>query len=66
MTGKEARGMKDEVITDELARLRALVYTRRVQGVTEKVEDNQGGRKIRRDIARLLTEQTARRQASRA
>ena len=60
MTGKEVRAMSDEEIKVELARLRDKVYGLRTQGVTEKVEDNSQFTKIRKDIARLLTERTSR------
>ncbi|MAY73273.1 MAG: 50S ribosomal protein L29 [Phycisphaerae bacterium] len=66
MTGKEVRALKDEEIGVELGRLRERLYTMRVQSVTEKVEDNSQFKKTRRDIARLLTEQTARRAAAKA
>lgn len=60
MDGKEVRGLKVEEIKSELARLRAKLFTLRAQSVTEKVEDNSQFRKIRRDVARLLTERKAR------
>ncbi len=60
MTGKEVRDLSSEEIGVELARLRDRLYTLRTQSVTEKVEDNSQFKKVRRDIARLLTEQTAR------
>lgn len=60
MTGKEVRGMKDEEIGPELKRLRGKLHTMRVQAVTEKIEDNSQFGKVRKDIARLLTEQSAR------
>lgn len=68
MTGKEVRAMRDEEIREELANLRARVYTLRTQSVTEKVENNQEQKFVRRDIARLLGEQHARsrRQEARA
>jgi large subunit ribosomal protein L29 len=60
MTGSEVRKMSDEEIKVELARLRDKVYGLRTQGVTEKVEDNSQFTKIRKDIARLMTERTSR------
>jgi len=63
MTGKEVRALKDEEIRVELERLRAKRHTLRSQAVTEKVEDVSQFGKIRRDVARLLTEQRARRRA---
>lgn len=64
MTGKEVRALKDEEIRTELDRLRGRLFTLRAQSVTEKVEDNSQFTKIRRDIARLLTERSARRRAA--
>jgi large subunit ribosomal protein L29 len=64
MTGREVRAMKDEEIRVELARLRERLFGLRTQSVTEKVEDNSQFGKVRRDIARLRTEQAARRRAA--
>lgn len=64
MTGKEVRALKDEELTVELGRLRDRLFTLRSQSVTEKIEDNSQFTRIRRDIARLLTERTARRRAA--
>jgi ribosomal protein L29 len=44
----------------ELNRLRGRLFTLRSQGVTEKVEDISEFTNARRDIARVLTEQTVR------
>jgi len=66
LTGQDVRGKGDEEIAEELKQLRERLYTLRVQSVTEKVEDNSQFIKIRRDIARLLTEQNARRRAKAA
>lgn len=60
MTGKEVRALKDEEIALELRKLRERLFTLRSQGVTQKVEDVSQHRKVRRDIARLLTERRAR------
>lgn len=60
MTGTEVRAMTGEEIDQELGRLRARLFTLRSQTVTEKVEDNSQFPKVRRDIARLLTERRAR------
>lgn len=60
MTGAEAKAMKDEEIKEELGRLRARLFTLRAQSVTEKVEDNSQFTKVRRDVARLMTERRAR------
>ncbi|MEM0982609.1 MAG: 50S ribosomal protein L29 [Planctomycetota bacterium] len=60
MNGAEIRALKDEELTIELGKQREKLYTLRVQSVTEKVEDTSQFRKIRKDIARLLTERSAR------
>ena len=66
MNGAEIRALKDEEIEIELGRHRDKLYTLRVQAVTEKVQDTSQFGKIRRDIARLLTERAARRARRRA
>lgn len=66
MTASEVRALKDEEIAVELSKLRAKLFTLRSQGVTEKVEDNSQYGKIRKDIARLLTERSARRKTAAA
>ena len=60
MTGAEVRALKDEEIVVELSRLRSSLLAMRSKSVTEKIEDTSQFGKIRKDIARLLTEQTAR------
>jgi len=60
MTGTEVRALKDEEITVELGRLRGELLALRSKGVTEKIEDTSRFGKIRKDIARLLTEHKAR------
>lgn len=57
MKGNEVRAMRDEEIKLELAKLRNELFDMRSQAVTEKVEDTSKFSKIRKDIARLLTEQ---------
>lgn len=63
MTGAEVKALRDEEIGIELKRLREKLFTLRSQTVTEKVEDTSQFLKIRRDVARLLTERNARRHA---
>jgi large subunit ribosomal protein L29 len=63
MTGKQIREMKDEEIGIRLKELRQRLFELRCQSVSEKVEDNSQFGKVRRDIARLLTERTARQAA---
>jgi len=60
MTGKEARALSDDQLGAELSERRQKLMSLRTQAVTEKVEDNSQFGKVRRDIARLLTEQRAR------
>ncbi len=60
MTGAEVKALKDEEIVVELGRLRSSLMAMRNKSVTEKIEDTSQFGKIRKDIARLLTEQTAR------
>lgn len=60
MTSEEVKKMRDEEIGIELKRLREKLFTLRSQAVTEKIEDISQFKKIRRDVARLLTERRAR------
>ncbi|HIB66770.1 MAG TPA: 50S ribosomal protein L29 [Phycisphaerales bacterium] len=60
MTGAEVRKLSDEEITVELANLRGKLLALKNKGVSEKIEDTSQFGKIRKDVARLLTEQTAR------
>lgn len=66
MTGAEVRALKDEEIVIELGKLRSKVFSLRAQSVTEKVENNQQARGLRRDVARLLTEKRRRELAAKA
>lgn len=66
MTGEEVRKMTDDEIKLELGRLRERLYGLRVQAVTEKIEDVSKFGKIRKDIARVLTERNRRRQTAKA
>lgn len=64
MTGKEVRALNDEEIGLELGKLREKVFKLRSQGVTQKVEDVSQHQKVKRDIARLMTERRSRELAS--
>ena len=64
MKAKEVHKLSDEEIQVEVKRLRRRVFELRTQAVTEKIEDTSQFRKIRKDIARLLTEQTGRTQTA--
>lgn len=60
MKAKEVHKLSDEEIQVEVKRLRRRLFELRTQAVTEKIEDTSQFRKIRKDIARLLTEQNGR------
>lgn len=66
MTGEEVRKMTSEELKIEAERLRGKLFTLRSQAVTEKVEDHSQFGKIKKDIARVLTEQNARRKQAAA
>lgn len=60
MKAKELREKETPALNEELKTLRKRMFELRTQAVTEKVEDNSQFRKVRRDIARLLTERRSR------
>ena len=60
MKAQEVHNLSDEEIKVEADRLRRQLYDLKAQAVTEKLEDPSQLRKTRRDVARLLTERTAR------
>lgn len=60
MTGSEVKKLTSEEIGVELNKLRERLFTLRGQKTTEKVENTSQFGAIRKDIARLLTEQNAR------
>ena len=64
MTPKEVRKLNDEELTVEIDRLRRHHFELRNQAVTEKIEDVSQFAKIKKDIARLMTEQKAREAAA--
>ncbi len=61
MKAKEVHSLSDEEVAYELDRLRRRLFDLRTQKVTDKIEDVSQFNKVRRDIARLLTEQSIRR-----
>jgi large subunit ribosomal protein L29 len=61
MKAKEVHKLSDEEIQIELKRLRRRHFDLRTQMVTEKIQDTSQFGKIKKDIARLLTEQNVRR-----
>ena len=66
MKAKEVHRMSDEDLQIEIRQLRQKQFELRTQAVTEKIEDTSQFAKIRRDLARLLTEASARRQGAQA
>jgi large subunit ribosomal protein L29 len=62
----EVHKMSIEELGVEVAKLRNDLYDLRSQAVTEKVEDTSKFGKLRKDIARLLTEQRVRETAKKA
>jgi large subunit ribosomal protein L29 len=64
MTPKEVRKLNDEELTVEIDRLRRRHFELRNQAVTEKIEDVSQFAKIKKDIARLMTEQKTREAAA--
>ena len=60
---KDIRRMEDEDLALELASARRKLFDLRSQGVTEKIEDTSQFAKMRKRIARLLTEQNERARA---
>ncbi len=61
MKAKEVHKLSDEEIEVEVVRLRKRSFELRTQAVTEKIEDTSQFASTRGDIARLLTERSARR-----
>ena len=64
MKAKEVHKLSDEELQIEVDRIRRRVFELRCQAVTEKIQDTSQFGKIRRDLARLRTEQTMRAAAS--
>ena len=63
MKAKEVHKLSDEEIDIEVVRLRRKLFELRTQAVTEKILDTSLFNKIRKDVARLLTEKNTRVQA---
>jgi large subunit ribosomal protein L29 len=66
MKAGEVHKMSVEELGVEVAKLRNDLYDLRTQAVTEKVEDTSKFKKLKKDIARLLTEQRSRQLAQKA
>jgi large subunit ribosomal protein L29 len=62
MKAKEVHKLRDEEIEVEVQRLRRKSFDLRTQSVTEKIQDTSQFGKIRKDVARLLTEKKRREQ----
>ncbi len=62
----EIREFIDEELTTELERVRRHLFDLRTQSVTEKLEDPTMITKAKRDIARILTVQKERQEATEA
>lgn len=60
MTGAEVKKMNDEQIKGEVSALRTKLFDLRSQTVTDKVSDTSQFIKLRKDLARMLTERRAR------
>ncbi len=60
MKAEEVQKLTGEEIVVEIDRLQRRLYDLRTQTVTEKIEDPSQFGKVRKDIARLKTEQRAR------
>ncbi len=63
MTPTELKKMSDEDITIEVQQLRRRLFDLRCQLVTEKIQNTSQFPMVRKDIARLLTEQNSRNRA---
>jgi large subunit ribosomal protein L29 len=61
MKAKEVHKLSNEELQVETQRLRKRLFELRTQAVTEKIQDTSQFGKVRRDIARVLTEVSARR-----
>jgi large subunit ribosomal protein L29 len=62
----DIRQMADEEIKSELERLRRSLFDLRSSAVTEKLQDPAGMTKTKRDVARLMTVWSERRNAAAA
>ena len=64
MKAKEVHKLSDEEVKVETQRLRKRLFELRTQAVTEKIQDTSQFGKVRKDVARVLTEASARRKKS--
>ena len=63
MKAKAVHKLGEDELTIEVDNLRKKLFELKTQGVTEKIQNTSQYGKIRKDIARLLTEQTVRSKA---
>jgi len=64
MKAKAVHRLGEEELTIEVDNLRKKLFELKTQGVTEKIQDTSQYGKIRKDIARLITEQVSRRKTA--
>lgn len=64
MKAKAVHKLGDEELEIEVSNLRKKLFELKTQGVTEKIQDTSQYGKIKKDIARLLTEQHTRKQTA--
>ena len=60
MKAKEVHKLGSDELDIEIKRIRARMFELRSQAVTEKIQDTSQFKKLRKDVARLQTEKTAR------
>lgn len=64
MKAKAVHKLSDEELVIEVDTLHKKLFELKTQGVTEKIQDTSQYGKIRKDVARLLTEQSMRAQTT--
>jgi large subunit ribosomal protein L29 len=66
MKASAVHKLGDEELSIEVDNLRKKLFELKTQGVTEKIQDTSQYGKIRKDIARLITERNVRSKAAKA
>ncbi|MBT5408644.1 MAG: 50S ribosomal protein L29 [Phycisphaerales bacterium] len=66
MKANAVHKLGDEELSIEVDNLRKKLFELKTQGVTEKIQDTSQYGKIRKDIARLITERNVRSKAAKA
>ena len=64
MKAKEVHKLSEEELKVETQRLRKRLFELRTQAVTEKIQDTSQFRKVRKDIARVLTDANSRKKSA--